>query len=117
MRLTFKKYQECTLDTLITDKTKELLTKNKDLLIARLALGVAGEGGEVAEKVKKYLRGDSAETFLKIDLKKEIGDVLWYCSTLAHVMGLDLEEIARQNLIKLQARKERNKIKGSGDNR
>lgn len=117
MRLTFKKYQERTLDTLITDKTKDLLKNDKALLIARLALGVAGEGGEVAEKVKKYLRGDSAKVFLKADLKKEIGDVLWYCSALAYVMDLDLGEIASNNLIKLKKRKEKNKIQGSGDNR
>lgn len=117
MKLSFKEYQRRTLDTLITKKTKSQLKNNKDLLIARLALGVAGEGGEVAEKVKKFLRGDYEHLLLKVFLEKEIGDVLWYCGTLAYVMGLDLEEIAKINLEKLKDRRERNKVKGSGDNR
>ncbi len=108
--ITFRSYQRKTLDTLIN-------TKNKDLLIARLALGVSGESGEVAEKVKKYLRGDYSNLLLKKHLEMEIGDILWYCSTLAHVMGLELEKIAKKNLTKLAKRKEQNKIKGSGDNR
>ncbi len=116
MKLSFKEYQKRTLDTLVIDETKD-----KDLLIARLALGVAGEGGEVAEKVKKFLRGDyegdNEQGLLTEALIKEIGDVLFYCATLAHIMGLDLGEIASDNIAKLKDRKKRNKIKGSGDNR
>lgn len=115
--MNFSEYQERTLDTLITPHTNKLLKDNKDLLIARLALGVAGEGGEVAEKVKKFLRGDYKEDILREHLKKEIGDILWYCSALAWIMNLKLEDIAKINIEKLKDRRERDKVKGSGDNR
>ena len=48
---------------------------------------------------------------------KEIGDVLWYCATLSHDLGYDLEEVARTNVEKLRSRMERHRITGSGDNR
>lgn len=105
-----RKYQEYAIRTLLEEK-------NKDKLIARLALGISGESGEIAEKVKKYLRGDYSKSVLKEILKKEIGDVLWYCSVLANTLGLSLNNIAVENLNKLAERQEKGKIKGNGDNR
>lgn len=78
------------------------------------ALGLAGESGEVAEKIKKYIRDGYID---KESLKKELGDVLWYIAALCSDFGFDLEEVAQTNLDKLQSRQERDKIHGSGDNR
>lgn len=82
-------------------------------------LGLNGEAGEVAEKVKKVLR----DNYGKIDderkkqLSKELGDVLWYLANTATDLGLSLDEIALENLQKLQSRKERGVLQGNGDNR
>ena len=85
------------------------------------ALGLAGETGEVMEKIKKMIRdknGVFSPTPEDIaELKKELGDVLWYISALAFYNGIDLDDVARANLEKLRSRKERNQIHGSGDNR
>lgn len=83
------------------------------------AMGLAGESGEVNEKLKKVLRDQNGivtpET--KELLRKELGDVLWYVGNLAYELGLDLNDIAESNIAKLQSRKERDVIKGSGDER
>jgi NTP pyrophosphatase (non-canonical NTP hydrolase) len=82
-------------------------------------LGLAGESGEVAEKIKKVLRDDSGVVSpeKKEELKKELGDVLWYLAQISTEIGLSLEEVATFNIEKLQSRKQRNMISGSGDNR
>lgn len=83
------------------------------------ALGLAGEAGEVAEKVKKLMRdsgGVVTEEFKK-SLTKELGDVLWYISEIAAGIGIKLSEVADANIDKLNDRAERNVINGSGDNR
>ena len=67
-----------------------------------LALGVAGEAGEVAEIIKKGFR--PGKTVDVEHLKEEIGDVLWYLAVLADTYDLDLEEIALDNLEKLALR-------------
>ena len=81
------------------------------------ALGLAGETGEICEKIKKAIRdeGGTISAERKMLLSKELGDVLWYVATLATELGLGLEEIAAGNLAKLAARKEAGKIHGSGD--
>jgi NTP pyrophosphatase (non-canonical NTP hydrolase) len=83
------------------------------------ALKLAGEAGEVAEKVGKVMRDeDSVVTEAKRqDLKKELGDVLWYIAAEANELGFTLEEIAQANVEKLASRKERGKLGGSGDDR
>lgn len=82
-------------------------------------LGLCGEAGEVADKVKKVLRdrgGEFAPEVLE-SLALELGDVLWYVAQLATELGLDLDGIARANLEKLSSRAARNVISGSGDYR
>lgn len=83
------------------------------------ALGMNGEAGEVAEKVKKVLR-DRCGVFddeVKHNIAGEVGDVIWYCNALARDIGYSLEEIMHMNLVKLESRKKRGVISGSGDNR
>lgn len=91
----------------------------KDLGIVYCALGLNGEAGEVAEKVKKLYRdseGVITPEFTEA-VKKEIGDVIWYCTALASELGLTLEEILAANYEKLIKRRETNTLHGSGDNR
>jgi len=84
--------------------------------VAYCALGLAGEAGEVANKVKKLIRdGDTPDMRAKI--LDEIGDTLWYCAMLTDELGADLSSVAQYNLGKLATRRAQNKIGGSGDNR
>jgi NTP pyrophosphatase (non-canonical NTP hydrolase) len=82
-------------------------------------LGLCGEAGEVADKVKKVLRDRQGvfDAQVREDLGLELGDVLWYVAQLATELGLDLEQIAAANLSKLADRAARNVISGSGDRR
>lgn len=82
-------------------------------------LGLTGEAGEVADKVKKVIRdfkGDFSES-VRYELAKELGDVLWYIAALSHDLGYTLEEIGEMNNAKLASRMQRGKINGNGDNR
>jgi NTP pyrophosphatase (non-canonical NTP hydrolase) len=83
------------------------------------ALGLCGEAGEAAEKVKKAIRDDGGELTdeRREALAGELGDVLWYVAQLATEAGLDLDQIAEDNLAKLLSRQERNVLQGSGDAR
>ena len=83
------------------------------------ALGLAGEAGEVANKVKKLVRDGplNRPKDWREQIASEIGDVLWYCAALASDLNLTLGMIASQNEEKLIARKEAGTIGGSGDTR
>jgi NTP pyrophosphatase (non-canonical NTP hydrolase) len=83
------------------------------------ALGLCGEAGEVAEKVKKTIRDDGGvlSDERREALARELGDVLWYTAQLATEAGLELEEIAEDNLEKLLSRQRRGVLRGSGDDR
>jgi NTP pyrophosphatase (non-canonical NTP hydrolase) len=82
-------------------------------------LGLAGEAGEVADKVKKVLRDNNGEfdEWRKIQIAAEIGDVLWYIAALSDDLGFTLEDIAKLNIGKLSQRRANNTIHGEGDNR
>lgn len=113
--MTFDEYQKQALTTAYTDP------KYVDTLMDKTiwAMGVAGEAGEVVEKWKKmvaYGSGEITPEFLA-DIKKELGDVIWYIAVLAHSLDLSLDEIMQLNVKKLQDRKKRDVIKGRGDNR
>ncbi|MCP9910621.1 nucleoside triphosphate pyrophosphohydrolase family protein [Cyanobium sp. BA20m-p-22] len=82
-------------------------------------LGLCGEAGEVADKVKKVLRDQGGEFSAELiaALQLELGDVLWYVAQLATELGLELDQVAQANLDKLASRSARNVISGSGDSR
>lgn len=81
------------------------------------ALGLAGEAGEIANKVKKISRDGLDPADLKDDIKAELGDVLWYLAAVATEFDISLTEVASYNLRKLEDRKSRGVIGGSGDTR
>ena len=107
--MTLNEYQHGALGTAVYPQDKRVVYP---------ALGLAGEAGETADKVKKYLRGDyPLDEEHKKAIALEIGDVLWYCATLANDLGFSLEEVGQMNLDKLRSRQQRHKLAGDGDNR
>jgi len=82
-------------------------------------IGLMGESGEVAEKIKKLIRDkhEKLDDDYRDEIKKEMGDILWYLSQLATDLDIDLEDLAQTNLKKIKNRQIRGKIHGSGDNR
>lgn len=108
--MTLNEYQKKALETAVYPQEFKIIYP---------ALGLTGEAGEVADKVKKVIR-DNNGTFddgRKKEIAKELGDVLWYIATLSNDIGYSLDEIAQMNYEKLSSRKERGMISGSGDNR
>jgi NTP pyrophosphatase (non-canonical NTP hydrolase) len=85
--------------------------------MARLTLGLCGESGELAEKMKKVMRGDRELGEVIPEMEKELGDVLWYCATIAFELLTNLDRVAALNIEKLDSRDRRGVIKGSGDER
>lgn len=82
-------------------------------------IGLAGEVGEVSEKIKKVFRDKNGEFSeeAKEEIQKELGDVLWYLAAISSDLEISLGEAATQNIEKLFSRKERGVLQGSGDNR
>lgn len=109
--MTFEKYQK--------ESRKTALYPNKDNNFIYPVLGLCSESGEIAGKIKKVIRdeGGIVNEQKREEIKKELGDVLWYISQIATELGLSLDSVAQANIEKLQSRLERNKISGSGDDR
>lgn len=110
--MTFDEYQKQALVTAVN---------TYDPLMAKTiwAMGIAGEAGEVVEKWKKIVAYDDgvvSDEKLQ-ELKKELGDVVWYIAVMAHDLGFSFEEVMQLNVEKLKSRHKRNVIKGRGDNR
>ncbi len=109
--MNFEEYQK---------KVKETsIYPNQGNNVAYATLGLAGEAGEVADKVKKLIR-DSGGVLTPDKLKemiKELGDVLWYLTACANELGVDLEEVATGNVKKVEDRRVRGVLSGEGDNR
>ena len=106
--------------TLYQKKACETAIFPKNKAMEYLTLGLTGEAGEIANKVKKFIRdGAVKDEYLakRIEIGYEIGDVLWYCAVLAKEMEMDLGHIMENNLQKLADRKKRGTLSGSGDNR
>ena len=108
--MTINEYQEGALRTAIYPESRRIIYPT---------LGLTGEAGEVADKVKKVIRDNNDEftNERKQQIALELGDVMWYAATLAHDLGYSLDEICQMNLDKLASRMQRNKIHGSGDER
>lgn len=109
--ITAAQYQEKACETAIFPKNKAM---------EYLTLGLTGEAGEIANKVKKFIRdGAVKDEYLekRIQIGYEIGDVLWYCAVLAEELEMNLGHIMENNLQKLADRKKRGTLSGSGDNR
>lgn len=113
----FNEYQEKIIKFDLFDNRTE--TVQIDMAFLDKVLGLSGESGEVADKVKKLIRDKNGEISAadRADLALELGDLLWYLATCARYLGLTLEDVAAGNLSKLESRLERGKIGGSGDNR
>jgi len=93
---------------------KKILTSGNDRLYEN-TLGLVGEAGEVAEKMKKLVRDSSR--FTNEEIMKELGDVVFYATALANIYGKGLREVIDLNMKKLDDRQKRGKLQGSGDNR
>ena len=109
--ITASLYQEKACETAIFPKKQAM---------EYLTLGLTGESGEIANKVKKFIRdGAAKDEYLakRIEIGYEIGDVMWYCAVLAEELEMNLGHIMEKNLEKLADRHKRGKISGSGDNR
>lgn len=108
--MTLNEYQEAALKTAVYPKEYKIIYP---------ALGITGEAGECSDKVKKVIRDNDCNFTddKKHEIAKEIGDVLWYCATLAKDLGFNLEIIGEMNIRKLTSRQKRGMISGDGDNR
>lgn len=109
--MTFDEYQKQALVT--AHDTTSMTGKTISVM------GISGEAGEVLEKWKKilvYKDGKVSDEDIQ-EIKKELGDVVWYVAVLAHSLGLSFEEVMKLNIKKLKDRQRRNTIKGAGDNR
>jgi NTP pyrophosphatase (non-canonical NTP hydrolase) len=111
--MTFDEYQVQAMKTAIHSKDNFL-----NGFVYR-TLGMVGEAGEVAEKVKKIIRDKEGVITEedKQEIVKEMGDVLWYLQALADALDVSLEDVAQANIDKLTSRKLRGVQHGSGDNR
>lgn len=103
---TFNEYQE------FVDNLK---IYPKEHSITYPILGICGEAGECSEKIKKFLRGD--RELDKVELVKELGDILFYICALASDLGYTLMDVVDMNEVKLTSRRERGILQGNGDNR
>jgi NTP pyrophosphatase (non-canonical NTP hydrolase) len=109
--MTFKEYQE------LAKKTALYPIIGQSFIYP--VLGLAGEAGEMANKIKKIFRDDNGVLTeeRKKEISKELGDILWYVAQVSTDLGISLDEVAVANIEMLKSRQERNKIKGDGDNR
>jgi len=113
--MNFNEYQHAAL------QTADYPEKGRNLIYP--ALGLAGEAGEVVDKIKKYWRNDGITAGEQLtdeqrhELVRELGDLEWYCAAISSELGVPLELVAEVNIKKLQDRRARGVIKSEGDNR
>lgn len=83
------------------------------------ALGMCGECGEVVEKIKKVIRDNQGifDTDKTKEIEKELGDVLWYIANICNDLNIDFDNVAQNNINKVNARLQNNTLHGKGDNR
>ncbi|NBV77292.1 hypothetical protein EBR66_03975 [bacterium] len=109
----FREYQKN------ANKTAAFKNLQKEQALLYVTLGVAGEVGELVNKVKKIIRDDNGILTKEKarEIQYETGDVLWYISQIARLTGSSIEKVAEMNIQKLHARKKRGTIQGAGDYR
>jgi NTP pyrophosphatase (non-canonical NTP hydrolase) len=106
----FDEYQKAAMETVVYPD---------EIGLAYTALGLAGEAGEIANKVKKVYRdsGGVLDTGRRAAIADEMGDALWYLAALATELGVSLDKVADDNIAKLAQRAEAGVLQGDGDNR
>lgn len=104
---TFEEYQEEAW------KTAKESAKNVGYMFS----GLGGEVGEVLSLYAKAIRDGASYEEYHSNIKKELGDVLWFVSGLAQMFNMTLLDVAKANIEKLQSRVQRGTIEGSGDDR
>jgi NTP pyrophosphatase (non-canonical NTP hydrolase) len=111
--MNFKEFQEKTNQTALYPKEPAAVS------MSYLTLGLCGESGEVAEIIKKMLRKgipmstlkeQAADNQLRMQIKEELGDVLWYIGQLCEQCELSMDDIAADNIKKLEQRSKANQI-------
>lgn len=114
--MTFDEYQKQALKTDLSyqDRAEVMSVSFMDKV-----LGLVGESGEFADKIKKNIRDKNGRISKEEhkQLVKELGDVMWYVATLAHYLKVPLSEVVDTNVAKLSSRAKRGKLSGKGDNR
>lgn len=122
--MTFNDYQaKASTTAMYLNKIKELNPDLSESIKSILGLSYAslglGEAGEVQGKVKKIIRdaGGNITDEVKKEISKELGDILWYISAMCGELGIEMDQVAEQNIEKLFSRKDRGVITGNGDNR
>jgi len=107
------------LNTYQTAALQTAIYPNQGFDFTYPVLGLVGEAGEVADKLKKVIRDNDGilTDTVRDAVAKELGDCMWYLAVLAYEMDYDLNEIAQINIDKLNSRKKRGVLSGSGDNR
>lgn len=110
--MNFDDYQQAAIKTNLSkdDQFKEIMQQ---------VLGLADESGEVLAIFKKWIRDNDAD-ITKLDIqnvKKELGDILWYIAVVANDLGISFNDLAQANIDKLASRQQRGTLTGSGDNR
>ena len=113
--MNFDDYQKKASKYDLAKATKDL----KDAGFIEKVLGLVGEAGETADKIKKLIRdkdGAISEEDCELVIK-ELGDTLWYIASVSRYLGVSLSEVAKGNLEKLEDRFQRNRLQGEGDKR
>ena len=109
--MNFKEYQQT------SQKTADYPDIGNNIVYP--VLGLLGEAGEVAEKVKKVIRDHNGviSEMTKQKIKLELGDTLWYLTATCNELGITLDDVAHANISKTHSLYERGMIHGEGDER
>lgn len=108
--MTFNEYKNEAIKTAIYPQNYKIIYPT---------LGMCGECGEVAEKIKKVIRDKQGifDADKTKEIEKELGDVLWYIANICNDLNIDFDNVAQNNINKINARVQNNTLHGNGDNR
>lgn len=116
---TLEEYGEAAMSSAVYKTDVRLISEKGTAIALYPFIKLAGETGEVLEKIGKIIRDSGGVLTLeqREAVMHELGDVLWYVNACAHELGYSLGTVARRNIGKLQGRVARSTIQGSGDER